>query len=740
MAQAAQASTGNRVGHYQLLGQIGAGGMGRVFKAFDTSLERTVALKFLNPDPGGSQAERERLLREARAASVLDHRNIAAIHAVEQTEDGQLFIVMAYCEGETLGALLRRGPLQPVRAIALACQVARGLEHAHAHGIIHRDIKPSNVILAPDGVARIVDFGLARRFTPLETQSGMVGGTLSYMPPEQVAGAPADARSDIWSLGVMLYEMISGRLPFAQPSAGSTVLAILHAAPAPLESVPEGLELVIYRALAKTPGARYQSCAELLRDLEALAPNDSQPTAVLEPRDLHRRVRQAARALAPRDSRRLALSAAAALLATLLIGFLGLAASGWRSGWFSRSEGPPAKAQSAAYETYLAGINYLQRYDRPENLNKAIAELEMTVRSDPGFALAYAALGEAYWDKYRLEQDPRWIEQAAAYCKRAAELNDRLPSVYITLGRIHNGSGEHELALQELQRALELDASNPDALLALADVYASVGRNREAEEQYKKAVVLRPDSWEGYQRLGFFYFRQRRFPEAVDQFRRVVELAPDSATGRANLAIMLRNSGQEAEAEAELKKSISLLPTYTAYANLGTLYYTQKRYAESVAMTEKALQLNDKNYLVWANLAVGYDWLGQFDKVKEANQRTLALLLQAANRSPRDASIQAELGLVSAKLGQAEKARRSAEAAIALSPDDPAVLATVGLTYFNLGDRPKAVQFIRRSLKKGLKLEEFQNDPDGRRLLRDEVVRRGITHSGPSRPEAGITP
>src|SRR5690348_896242 len=267
MAHAAQASTGNRVGHYQLLGQIGAGGMGRVFKAFDTSLERTVALKFLNPDPGGSEAERERLLREARAASVLDHRNIATIHAVEQTEDGQLFIVMAYCEGETLGALLRRGPLQPVRAIALACQVARGLEHAHAHGIIHRDIKPSNVILAPDGVARIVDFGLARRFTPLETQSGMMGGTLSYMSPEQVAGAPADARSDIWSLGVMLYEMISGRLPFAQPSAGSTVLAILHAAPAPLESVSEGLELVIYRALAKTPGARYQSCAELLRDL-----------------------------------------------------------------------------------------------------------------------------------------------------------------------------------------------------------------------------------------------------------------------------------------------------------------------------------------------------------------------------------------------------------------------------------------------------------------------------------------
>ena len=277
-----------RVGGYQVLGQAGAGGMGVVYKAFDPALKRTVALKFL----AGEIADRERLLREARAASLLDHPNIATVHAAGEADDGRLFIVMGYYEGETLAQKLRHGPLQPQKAVNVACQVARGLEHAHARGVIHRDIKPSNIIFTTDGVAKIVDFGLARHLAPsATTHSDGISGTLAYMSPEQAAGKSLDARSDIWSLGILLYQMLTGRLPFQADSAVSTALAIMNSPPSPLPEVPQPLQLVIYRALSKDPAGRYANCTELLDELQKLAADDSQPT--VESRELRRQVRRA---------------------------------------------------------------------------------------------------------------------------------------------------------------------------------------------------------------------------------------------------------------------------------------------------------------------------------------------------------------------------------------------------------------------------------------------------------------
>ncbi len=214
MAPLAQASVGSVIGHYQILCQVGAGGMGTVFKAFDTTLHRTVALKFLAPDPI-NPVDRDALLHEARAASVLDHKNIATVHAVEQTDDGQLFLVMAYYEGHSLAARMT-GPGFPLSAtIEIVGQIAEGLGHAHQHNIVHRDIKPSNVILTASGESKIVDFGLARFVSPgATTQTLTFSGTLSYMSPEQVMGRPVDARSDIWSLGVIMYQLLSNRLPF----------------------------------------------------------------------------------------------------------------------------------------------------------------------------------------------------------------------------------------------------------------------------------------------------------------------------------------------------------------------------------------------------------------------------------------------------------------------------------------------------------------------------------------------
>ena len=252
---------------YEILSQLGAGGMGVVFKALDLNLQRTVALKFLTHIDAGAAVEKERLLREARAASALDHPNIAAVYTVQETSDGRLCMVMAYYGGETLADKLRNGPLQPAKTIALARQIAAGLAHAHEHGIVHRDIKPSNVIVTDDGVAKILDFGLARLTTSSASTQTSMGGTLPYMSPEQVEGKVVDERTDIWALGVLLYQALTGRLPFAADSAVATVMAISSASPAPMPEVSDDLQVIIYRCLCKARDARYASCAKLLKEL-----------------------------------------------------------------------------------------------------------------------------------------------------------------------------------------------------------------------------------------------------------------------------------------------------------------------------------------------------------------------------------------------------------------------------------------------------------------------------------------
>jgi len=216
-----------QVGGYKILGTAGVGGMGIVYKALDLKLNRTVALKFLPNDLNVASKDKERFLQEARTASALDHSNIGVIHGLEETADGQTFIVMAYYEGLTLAERIRRGPMSPKEALEIMVQITRGLIDAHEHSIIHRDIKPSNVIITRQNVAKIVDFGLARVASNAATTltAGPVG-TLAYMSPEQVRNEPLDRRTDIWSLGVVFDEMLTGKHPFERGNTRFSVHAL----------------------------------------------------------------------------------------------------------------------------------------------------------------------------------------------------------------------------------------------------------------------------------------------------------------------------------------------------------------------------------------------------------------------------------------------------------------------------------------------------------------------------------
>lgn len=273
-------NAGRQLGPYRLVRRIGAGGMGEVFLARDTRLHRSVAVKLLPPDRSADAARHERFILEAQAASALDHPNICTFHDVGTTDDGRFYLVMAYYRGETLERKLARGPLAVEQAVELAVQVGRGLARAHEAGIVHRDVKPANVMVTDRGEVKLLDFGIAKIAGAVGlTRTGALLGTPSYLSPEQARGEPVDARTDVWALGALLYEMLAGRRPFAGERSEAVIHNILTQDPAPLRTlraeVPQALERIAFRALAKSPGERYPTMGELLRDLAPGPPSSA---------------------------------------------------------------------------------------------------------------------------------------------------------------------------------------------------------------------------------------------------------------------------------------------------------------------------------------------------------------------------------------------------------------------------------------------------------------------------------
>jgi len=871
---------GQTFSHYRIIEKIGGGGMGVVYKGRDLQLQRDVALKFLPSDLAVNSRDKENLLREARAASSLDHPNIGSIYGLEETPDHQLFIIMAYYEGETLASVISRGLSTLPESLDLLIQTARGLACAHAHNIVHRDIKPTNVIITKEHIVKIVDFGLARVMaSSTMTQSMQTSGTLPFMAPEQVLGESISPRCDVWALGVILVQLLTGEHPFYRDNTAAMTFAILNQAPEAVDKLPPAIRPLAYKALAKQPENRYLSAKEILADLEtvrqqvvssesAAGMEADTLTSAISPQELRKIVSHAttprwvSSTSQPLGSRRglyLVLGVAVLVVFSLLLpqvrerlsillspgrenhiavlpfDNLGNDPSGdalaqglvesmtselsnlstvQQSLWVvpasvvrSRKINDPSAAARelgatlvvkgsirhtgqavhltvdlidaknlrqigsvslddqagdlaslqneavsrlarlmnikvsadnlratggtaapAAYESYLQALGLMQRYDKPGNLDKAIRALDAAVQTDSRFALGYAQLGEAYRLKYQLDVNPKWLAEARANCQKAIGLDDRLPAVYVTLGRMHETAGEHDLAVQEFQRALALDQRNPSALSGLAHSHETAGRIAEAEATYKQAAALRPDDWDGYDELALFYDRQNKYPQAMENLKRAIQLTPDNAQAYSNLAAVYLDTGDpkfRSDAEQALKKSIELNPSYPAYANLGSLYYDTKRYAEAAGAYEKALQLNSANYLVWEWLMNSYQWLGQKEKAAAALDQYFTLALRETQLKARSPAPQAALALYYAKKGDPDKARNSLETALALAPDDPEILESVGGTYELLGDRTRAIEHVQKALQKGYPLEKVKNDPDLQSMISDPRFHHG---------------
>src|SRR5712671_1521460 len=279
---------GTKLGRYEIRSKIGEGGMGEVYLAQDTRLDRKVALKILPADLAANHDRMRRFVQEAKAASALNHPNIITIYEIDETESGH-FIATEFIDGETLRERIRKASIKPGEVLDVAVQIAGALSAAHAAGIVHRDVKPENVMIRTDGIVKVLDFGLAKLTSPasldsvdaeaptranIKTDPGMVMGTTAYMSPEQARGLAVDARTDIFSLGVVIYELVAGRPPFGGTTRSDLIAALLEREPPPLArfapEVPAELERIVMKALTKDPDERFQTAKDLLIDLKRL--------------------------------------------------------------------------------------------------------------------------------------------------------------------------------------------------------------------------------------------------------------------------------------------------------------------------------------------------------------------------------------------------------------------------------------------------------------------------------------
>jgi serine/threonine-protein kinase len=818
--------------------------MGVVYRAEDTTLHRTVALKFLSEPSASDPKLFERLRREARTASALNHPNICTIYEVGE-DSGEFFISMEYVEGRTLAEVIRQGPLPTATILRFSRQLASALAHAHDRGILHGDLKPHNIIVTPEGDAKILDFGLARRTNPefdrqtLEThftdsKLGL-GGTLPYMAPEQIEGRPASARTDIWSFGVMLYEMLTTNRPFQAETHYHLCNSILRDSPYPLPAhLPGGLSTIVFRCLEKEPARRYQRASEIRAALEALAPREQsipEPRARLWPRKramvagLALLVLVIAGFLVFRATRTSKQSAVERVPAPVLLGVLPPVSSGGpseaafesgladtlnsRLGELSthhafavipmnstlekhvttvdaareefgvnlvlilsvqRANGnirvnyglvdphthqqvrgdtitaaaadpfalqdqvfesvaaalelqlaPQEKqsltdhgtAQPAAYDFYIQGRGYLQDYVVPENVDNAITLFGRALEKDPSYAAASAGLGQAYWRKYQLTHDDKWVDDASLRCQKAAELSPNLPTAHSCLGRIFRTKGNYEQAVGEYRRAIEIDPGNDDAYGGLATVYEQLGRLDQAEKLFKQAISARPGYWATYNWLGLFYLKHARYDDAATMFTQAVSLAPDSFTGYSNLGAAYIQQGKYDQAVPTLERSLRIRPTARAFSNLGTAHFHMRQYGESAGDFEQAVKLDEKNYELWGNLGDAYYWApGRRPEAAAAYATAISLGESDLHLNPKDAELLGYLAEYHAMRGERKPALERLAASLRLKPNDPDMQSNAGIVYLQLGETDRALDALEKAVALGISPEVLRDTPN----------------------------
>lgn len=640
-------------GRYEILEELGKGGMGTVYKAQDHRLRRTVALKFLPFEWTADPQAKERFVREAQAAASLDHPNICTVYEIEEA-DGRMFISMAFVEGEDLRKHIGRGPIPVEETLRLGLQAAEGLREAHARGIVHRDIKSANIMVTGKGQAKIMDFGLARiRGSALLTREGATIGTVAYMSPEQARGAEVDERTDIWSFGVVLYEMLSGRLPFKGENDQAVIHSILKEPPQPLTdvrpAVPEPLQQVVGRALEKEPARRYRSMDELVDDLRSLAEG-------LEPEGIRVRRRRAKL----RKWRRAAVLAGATvavlIAAVAVISLLSGRAKAMDAIAVLPIEnltGDPGQeffVDGATDELIgqLSQIEALRVISRTsvmkyKGLKKPVPEIARELKVKAVVEGAVHRVGDTV--RIRLELVEALPEERNLWSDAYERPMRDVLILYGEMARTIAGKIRVRMAPKEqtrLARARQVDPEAYQAYLKGMFYYFKLTRPdlESAERCFAQALEKDPNYasaqagiamvWAGRLQQGLVPASEAA-PKAKAAAAKALELDDSLADVHATLAgIKTWMDWDWAGGEASYRRAIELNPNFadprTSYSHL---LYILKRPDEAMAQIKRALELDPLNSLFQGMYAMDLMYARRYDDA-------IALLRQTLETSPHD--------------------------------------------------------------------------------------------------------
>ena len=584
---------GEKVGRYTVLQLLGVGGMGEVYLANDTQLDRKVAIKFLNTRYESNEENIQRFIQEAKAASALNHPNILTIHEIG-VHEGSHYIVSEFVDGHRLRTIMEKERLDLSGILNIGIQIAEALTAAHSARIIHRDIKPENIVIRDDGYAKVLDFGLAKllpehsSFFGLEdatvrqnqTAKGLILGTVSYMSPEQAKGESVDARTDVFSLGVLLYEMATGRTPFKASSTSETFANLINREPEPMsryaKGVPDELQRIVSKMLRKDPDKRYQTMKGLLADLRDLkqqtsgtfvrisSPEYDNETAVVEKTTgggRHSTVEtgQSTQWYArPNLLRGIVL---AAFLISIVVA-TAIFASMYKRSTPQQTASP---VRSPAYDLYMRGRVKALR-DNRDDVEDAIKLLEQAVTVDPNYAEAYASLALAYTTKEfqfaPVAEKKQLGEDAEVAVAKALALNPNSAEGHFARGVVlwtHEKRFPHELAIQSFKRAIELDPNLDEVHQRLAMVYSHIGLLDEAQREVAIQIAINPDNTMARFRVGVFDAYQGKYEEAVQVYKTVPEDVSPALINR-NKADALVHLGRLDEASAIVDDYLKTFP------------------------------------------------------------------------------------------------------------------------------------------------------------------------------------
>ncbi len=720
----------SEIKHYQLRACIGEGGFGQVFEAWDKKLQRSVAIKLVKNN--GMPAQNANLAREARLAASLQHPAFVKIHSLEDDDNSQA-IVMELVPGHTLKQLLQTRPLPLAQALAIVRQIAEAMQQAHHIGLAHGDLKPSNLMREPSGTVRILDFGLAAQCDPQATATVSQAdpqGTIAYMAPERLLGAPLMPQADIYALGVILYELVAGQRPNAELGGLALAAAQVHSSSSnwhyPANMSAQLVQLI--RAMtAREPSERLASMQQVCEQMNALRETKVESTT----EDTTEGTAESLATEVPSvksDKRRLQLPARKAWLGVAGLGLL-LSALAWSKLPWPENIAKPAPPFSEA-AAIKQGLASLKTPHRPGNIKDAISAFDQVLQHNPHHAAAAAGLAMAYIANFATDnRDESWLQKADAAAQQALKLDNQLALTHVAMGRVADAQQKYALALQEYERALQLEPSNLLASTGKIAILRHLSRVDEAIALARKGVQQFPQESLMLDELGLSYYVNNNFPAAEQAFRQSIQLHPDSAFAYANLYAVLLQQNRLDDAMRVLQDGLLVRPSAMLYGNLGTALFQRGDYIAAAEAFENAVSPTKGNpsyYLNWANLA---DTLllipGRAEETRHAYRKASNLAGQQLAKNPNDFTLVSRQGLYAARLAEKAQAETLLKRALQLAPNDANVHFRAGLAWELLGMRQNALQQLASAKKLGYPAHLIDAEPDLFALRRDPAY---LTH------------